>query len=1692
MKDSFKKLLVSVLAVSLACVNLSLHVFAATNETNVSINSNTLRIENEFIAREFQINDGVVRTSVIENKIAQTQIEPQEGSQDFAISVIKPEVEAEFVPPTQKLDRSGWTASLRNSAGTQFSATHVASLFDGDLNTHPDEYQKSGHPFYVDIDLGSVQTVRSMSINKRPGYKDSRYGTNGTMGGFELYVSDDGVNYIPAGKGEFTQAAYNLHTVGSLYNVGDTVYANFNQEYATRYVRIVQTSVAMGTAQEFTTSEINLFSDEYSGPNWNIYDNRAILSTELTFENAEVKAIENGKQLIVHYAPYTMNNVVWDIDQVFVLENDNQYMHSFVEISVDNKDLAQIDYIDTNSFVLAEDMEGLWSIPPVDSLYSMHIGKYEMSLGQPIYANGFYMGSEFPMAETDIVNNITQMRYYSGKTFTRMEADNLLTTDGKFVSWQNVIGSAAQVDTAVVQTDFFAYIEDIATPTEFRKQYNSWYDNMMNITDESIAKSFLGTESYLSANGIEPLDSYVVDDGYNNYYSKIDDTIYVGPEAGAGSVEPNRTGFWEFNHKFPNELYTSSALVQKLQSTFGLWLGPRGGYNYNNKFGQYLEAMGTAYYSSNSSDICVASTRYIENLKTWFADYQKRFDIDYWKLDGFSRKACTNAEHDHMVGGPNNAYYTSDLWEKWIDLFEYARASRAEEGKGLFINATSYLNLSPWLLQWVNVVYIQNSADTGQLGSGDRHEQKIYYRDQAYYNICKENQHQFPLKNIYNHDPIYGVSDNSSATTATFREFMFANAMRGTAFWELYFSPSIMDADKWMVTADALSWAEENHEILKNAKLFGTSPNKANIYGYSCWTDEEGIISITNPKAEAVEYSIVLNEAIGVTSAIQNLTGIQIEPYATGTLSQTASYGDTLTVSLQPHETKIYQYGKKDNVAPAIVSAKTTSENEITIKFNERIQGGEFTVNGKAVEVKLQADYRTVVLKIDMEVENHVTMKNVMDFNGNTINNECNVTYHKDDMITFVSTANELKDANALNEAYDSLEDICWITDVQQNYEINTDKKLTGTTDFSIVVDVKTTAASTELFNSNDEVVLAIDEEGFVTFKVASQTLSSKDEVITVVEKAHGTINTDEYVPTSTKTTIQGMVNDGTAHSIVAVREANGVLKLYVDGSLSSSLYNEEVKNENLQGGIMTIADDEFSGDLGNIQVLNRAFMYNEVPGKITSESELVYSDRKGWSGSACSEANSEKNGDLGVSAALDGNANTRWHSAYNINGNDNCTEEHWVKFDFNRAETFNTIYYLCRGGSNGDIHAYQFDLYDENGEIFKTITGEFEIGKTENHVTLDQSYTAYSIKLTALSTQNGNNFAAVGEFNVANPDPYVEGEDLETTKATLLALVQDMNEALYTKASFAGLKAVINKVENLTIASSLSVASLEAELEAAIAKLVLLPTTVDNLVAEVVDYKTIQLSWNEIADATSYVVERLSNDEWIVVGETNEPSYLATGVKTGKEYTYRVKAIYEQSESAYSEEVSATPMLSGEVELSIAMNGTTKFDLTWTAVEGATRYIVYRKSADNEWKKILTLGKDARTYTSKDMQPNTYQYQVKAARYDSSERVMTNGSNVVEGIVLTQDVAPTNVKVENVDGTITLTWDKVAAMPYYDIYRSKDGRAYRHLKTTTTTTLTNTGLKVGSTYNYKIKAFALVNGEKVYGAEVETAITIE
>ncbi len=1163
----------------------------------VTISNTGISIGNEYLSREYAIEDKHINTSaIINHRIdGDKTIEMQEGSEDFAIRLFDEDY------PSSELDKTGWKIAMRNADGTEIPQSEAARLIDGSTLIHPQitgiVSEKS--PFVLDLDLGSVQTVSSFSIDKRSGDCEEANGLDGTMGSFKLYVSEDGVNYTPAGEGEFTSESYHLHEGAGIclshfmwedhiYNIGDRVYANFDKTYSTRYVRIVQETCAVGaTNDSFSSTEITLYEDSYTGNGNTDVDKDTIVASELTYKNAEVESLEDGKKLTIYYKPLKVNGSTYEIAQVVVLGNEDFYLRSFLEIEVSDKEQARIDYIDTDRFVLSENTEDVWD----EGMFA---------LGQPLYAGGMFMGSEFPAVHTWISHeNATQIRYYSGKSFARMEEDGQLTTDGKFVTWPNVIGVAWDTNTKVVQSDFYQYIEEIATPTEFRKQYNSWFDNGMGITDESIEAAFLGVEKGLTENGIEPLDCYVVDDGWNNYYDGVYETT---PGTNQGTTE-NATGFWEINAKFPNEMYTSSALAGKLQSTYGMWLGPQGGYNYDKSFSQFLEASGTGYVRTEnvgdgttaSSYVCVASDKYVDNLGELLTDYNTRYDVTYWKLDGFG-STCINPNHGHMTGGYCDMYYASDMWEKWIALFEEVRTSNQAEGKELFINATTGTVLSPWILQWVNTVWLNMGDDTAMLGTGERHQQKIYYRDQVYYNqFSNQRQIQFPLGHVYNHDPIYAVSDESNATPEVFREYLFTNAMRGTALWEVYFSPSIMNDEYWQIAADALTWAEDNHEVLKNAKYFGNDPAEG-VYGYSCFLGNQGIISFTNPLDEPQTYTLNVDGTIGASKELTGARGYQVHPYEEKDLGE-LTYGDTITVELEPHQTIIYQYGLVDAEAPTIVSARSEGANQIIVKFSERVYLDTAAIDDVQTTASLQADYRTVVLQTEDSLAGSKEVSVcVRDMNGNA--QEAHTTViccGEDNAIVRVTDASNLKDANDIQVSHDTATGITWMENMDQSYEVLTDNELSGSGAFTISTGVQTVSSSVDLVTAGDDVKLSIDQDGYVQFMVGDATLTSQESITTVTQKAYGVYGTEAYVPTQTETVVVGKVNDGEAHTITAVREANGMLKLYLDGELCASYYDEENLNQELAGGAIAIADDAFSGELAEVVILNKALGYDEV-----------------------------------------------------------------------------------------------------------------------------------------------------------------------------------------------------------------------------------------------------------------------------------------------------------------------------------------------------------------------------------------------------------------------------------------------------------------------------------------------------------------
>ena len=75
--------------------------------------------------------------------------------------------------------------------------------------------------------------------------------------------------------------------------------------------------------------------------------------------------------------------------------------------------------------------------------------------------------------------------------------------------------------------------------------------------------------------------------------------------------------------------------------------------------------------------------------------------------------------------------------------------------------------------------------------------------------------------------------------------------------------------------------------------------------------------------------------------------------------------------------------------------------------------------------------------------------------------------------------------------------------------------------------------------------------------------------------------------------------------------------------------------------------------------------------------------------------------------------------------------------------------------------------------------------------------------------------------------------------------------------------------------------------------------------------------------------------------------------------------------------------------------------------------------------------------------------------------------------------------KVSAIKGTTSagkpkLTWGKISGAEKYYIYRSTDGKSFKFFKSTTETSYTDKSASLGTTYYYKVKGVAAVNGKNI------------
>mgnify|MGYP000053704411 CR=1 FL=1 len=1137
---------------------------------------------NEYLTRTFSVSpEKVLSTKEITNYrtgTTPTVFTPQAGSEEFIINTLDNNSEGEnsgFVAPTQKLDAKGWTATADSVAENEApNGGDANKMFDGDNNTYYHSKYNSGtqdeqkYPHNIYVDFGSEKSFQSLRYQQRVDAQGTPT-VSGHVKGYKIYTGEN----IDALK---TTEGAKLVGEGSFDNKKET-YVNLKEKVTARYVRIefvdcYDPSGSNVSKDVACCSEFDFFEDTATFP---VVDNATQLKTsEMKVQDEPQLTEKDGvKTLTFTFEPKKVRGVDYTIKEVITMKDGDSFMRKRLDISVGEgqAEKAKIDYIDLENMQISQDdlkAKEYWSISDTmannPDMGGMK-GDY-LELGQPYYVGAMYWGCEFPETENKIKNSNSFIRYYYGKS---LKSDDKFeynegNEDGKMTTWDAVVGAARSRDYSVTQSDFYEYIETIATDTDFRQQYNSWYDNMKNITDEIIQKSFFEIEKGFTQYGVSPLDSYVVDDGWINYSS-----------------------FWDFNDKFPNELYNSSLQVNQLASNFGLWLGPRGGYGTQTQIAQWIANNNLGSVNRQSgSDINISDARYLTKLnKDIFCEYQDKFDINYWKLDGMLLEPSTEKSEYYVTGNP--LYTISETYERWTDIFEDMRANRA--GKDLWLNMTSYTNPSPWHVQWVNSVWMQNTGDTGYTDSFNATDEEamLTYRDNAYYNFLNEREWQLPNKYFYNHDPVYGLTANDAYnrpdieyTDDELRNHLYMLGTRGTAFWEYYYSYSMFDDDKWQINAEAAKWIEDNFDILQKSQMFGGKPNDGNVYGYSCWNGKEGILSIRNPKNEAQSYEVTYDRLIGVGEDLGTVYGKVVVGDQKHQTDKALKYGDKVTYTLAPKEVLILQFGEKDETPAKILSVEGNGK-EVEVEFDETLrtpEAGMFKVAGYEVtKAELKADRRTVKLTLDKELKDaqavKVSVDGVKDTVGNTSKVSAQNDVFKDGIITGVISG-DLKDG---------------AVSTKEKYSVD------GHGGFTVTGKIKTASKDVVLAEQKGAYKVGIDSEGYLTFEFNDMKITSKYDQKTVDK-------TNDSFTSETK----GIVADGKEHQFSAVKEINGMIKLYLDGKVVASTYSEDKANPEIAKGETTFATGLTKDEVSYITVLDKSLAYDEVKDLIDTEENVV------------------------------------------------------------------------------------------------------------------------------------------------------------------------------------------------------------------------------------------------------------------------------------------------------------------------------------------------------------------------------------------------------------------------------------------------------------------------------------------------------
>ncbi len=206
-----------------------------------------------------------------------------------------------------------------------------------------------------------------------------------------------------------------------------------------------------------------------------------------------------------------------------------------------------------------------------------------------------------------------------------------------------------------------------------------------------------------------------------------------------------------------------------------------------------------------------------------------------------------------------------------------------------------------------------------------------------------------------------------------------------------------------------------------------------------------------------------------------------------------------------------------------------------------------------------------------------------------------------------------------------------------------------------------------------------------------------------------------------------------------------------------------------------------------------------------------------------------------------------------------------------------------------------------------------------------------------------------------------------------------------------------------------------------------------------------IEIKWNSTSSKAKYNIMRKEGDgSWKTIKTSySGTSYKDTSVKSGKVYTYSVKAVistdYGKATSSYYTNSSKAVTYLRAPTLKDVLAVENGVDISWYPVTGSEGYTILRKNSDGStgWSSVGKVGADATNFVDTTVTIDTdYIYSVRSEAANNKGSYNRTG---IEYIVLKKPV----ISVERAEESnqVVISWESVPKANSYEIYyRPTDG----------------------------------------------------